>query len=62
MQSIKFHRHPKTKAFLGAVTICFCYCGSGKKAVETLDGVIIGGCYLRAELDDQGLYLMWFFH
>lgn len=24
--------------------------------MEKLDGVIVGGCYLRAELDDQGWY------
>ncbi len=52
--SIKFHRHPKTKTFLGAATVSFIHPGAGTKAVEELDGKIVGGCYLRAELDDSG--------
>lgn len=56
VHSIKFHRHPKTKTFLGAATVCFLHTGSGRKAVNELDGKIVGGCYLRAELDDNGEY------
>ena len=54
VHSIKFHRHPKTKTFLGAATVSFVRSGSGRKAVRVLDGKIVGGCYLRAELDDNG--------
>ena len=54
VHSIKFHRHPKTKMFLGAATVAFTHTGHGKKAVRELDGKIVGGCYLRAELDDKG--------
>ena len=56
MHSIKFHRHPKTKTFLGAATVSFMRTGEGRRAVGELDGKIVGGCYLRAELDDQGVY------
>ena len=51
---MKFHRHPKSKTFLGAATVSFVEAGVGKKAVKELDGKVIGGCYLRAELDDAG--------
>ena len=54
VHSIKFHRHPKTKTFLGAATVSFQHTGTGQKAVKELDGKIVGGCYLRAELDDNG--------
>ena len=54
VHSIKFHRHPKTKTFLGAATVSFEHSGSGKKAAKELDGRIVGGCYLRAEIDDNG--------
>ena len=54
--SIKFHRHPKSKTFLGAATVSFADSGTGHKAVGELDGKVIGGCYLRAELDDGGEY------
>lgn len=54
IHSIKFHRHPKTKSFLGAATVCFARSGAGQKALSQLDGKIVGGCYLRAELDDSG--------
>ena len=54
VHSIKFHRHPKTKTFLGAATVCFAGMGGGRKALSELDGKIVGGCYLRAELDDTG--------
>ena len=54
VHSIRFHRHPKTKTFLGAATVSFEQSGCGKKAVKELDGKIVGGCYLRAELDDSG--------
>lgn len=52
--AIKFHRHPKTKTFLGAATVSFVRSGAGRLAVSELDGKIVGGCYLRAELDDSG--------
>ena len=54
VHSMKFHRHPKSKTFLGAATVSFMECGVGAKAVAELDGTVIGGCYLRAELDDSG--------
>ncbi len=54
VHSIKFHRHPKTKTFLGAATVSFVRAGSGRLAASELDGKIVGGCYLRAELDDSG--------
>lgn len=53
VHSIKFHRHPKTKTFLGAATVSFLHSGFGHKAVDELDGKMMGGCYLRAELDDN---------
>ena len=34
--------------------MCFLHSGSGQRAVKELDGKIVGGCYLRAELDDNG--------
>lgn len=52
--AIKFHHHPKTKTFLGAATVAFTHASHGKKAVGELDGKIVGGCYLRAEVDDRG--------
>ena len=54
VHGIKFHRHPKTKTFLGAATVSFQHSGMGLKAVKELDGKIVCGCYLRAELDDNG--------
>lgn len=54
IHAIKFHHHPKTRTFLGAATVAFTHTGHGKKAVGELDGKIVGGCYLRAELDDKG--------
>ena len=54
VHSIKFHRHPKTKMFLGAASVAFTHGGHGRKAVGELDGKIVAGCYLRAELDDKG--------
>lgn len=54
IHTIKFHRHPKSKTFLGAATVSFVDCGMGSKAVLELDGKVMGGCYLRAELDDSG--------
>ena len=54
VHGIKFHRHPKTKTFLGAATVSFQHSGMGLKAMKELDGKIVGGCYLRAELDDNG--------
>ena len=55
VHAIKFHHHPKTKTFLGAATVVFTHMGHGKRVVGELDGKIVGGCYLRAELDDRGL-------
>ena len=54
VHSVWFHHHPKTKTFLGAATVAFSHTGHGRKAVAELDGRIVGGCYLRAELDDKG--------
>lgn len=54
VHSIKFHRHPKSKTFLGAATVSFIHQGIGRKAVRELDGKVMGGCYLRAEPDDSG--------
>ncbi len=54
VHSVKFHRHPRSKTFLGAATVSFVRSGSGRLAVSELDGKIVGGCYLRAELDDSG--------
>ena len=59
VHSIRFHRHPKTKTFLGAATVSFQDCGGGRKAVKDLDGRIVGGCYLRAELDDSGKAILF---
>ena len=56
VHSIRFHHHPRTKTFLGAATVAFTYPGHGKKAAKELDGRIVGGCYLRAEVDDKGKY------
>lgn len=55
VHAIKFHHHPKTRTFLGAATVAFTHMGHGRKAVGELDGKIVGGCYLRAELDDRGM-------
>ena len=52
--SLKHHLHPKTKTFLGASTVSFVRIGAGRSAMAELDGKIVGGCYLRAELDDAG--------
>lgn len=54
VHAVWFHHHPKTKTFLGAATVAYTHMGHGKKAVAELDGRIVGGCYLRAELDDRG--------
>ena len=54
VHSIRFHHHPRTKTFLGAATVAFIHTGHGKKAAAELDGRIVGGCYLRVELDDKG--------
>lgn len=54
LHGIKLHRHPRTKAFLGAATIMYSRAGCGKKAASELDGKIVAGCYLRADLDDKG--------
>lgn len=54
IQNIKNHLHPKSKTFLGASTISFLERGVGQTAVKELDGKVVGGCYLRAELDDDG--------
>ena len=51
---VKVHRNPKTKAFLGAATISYACAGDGKKAAGVLDKSVVGGCYLKAELDDKG--------
>lgn len=51
---VRVHRHPKTKAFLGAATITYARAGDGKKAVCVLDKSTVGGCCLEAELDDRG--------
>ena len=53
---VRVHRNPKTKAFLGAATITYAHAGDGKKAVHGLDKSVVGGCYLKAELDDRGGY------
>ena len=55
VHSIRFHHHPKTRTFLGAATISFTHTGHGRKAASKLDGTIVGGCYLRAEVDDKGV-------
>ena len=55
VHAVRLHRHPKTKTLLGAATVCFVHDGSGEKAIKELDGKIVAGCYLRAELDDQGM-------
>ena len=54
IHSVKHHLHPKTKTFLGASTVSFIKEGVGLTAMKELDGKIVGGCYLRAELDDEG--------
>ena len=54
IHSIRNHLHPKSKTFLGASTVSFVKMGAGRSALADLDGKIIGGCYLRAELDDEG--------
>lgn len=54
VNNIKLHRHPKTKTFLGAATVCFEERGAGQKAIAELDKKIVGGCYVRVELDDSG--------
>ena len=54
IHSIRFHKHPKSKAFIGAVTVSYVKAGMGVKAVEALDGSIVGGCQLKVVLDDRG--------
>ena len=61
VHAIKIPRHPKTKTFLGAATVCFERPGSGRLAVSELDGKIVGGCYLRAELDDDGRFARYLY-
>lgn len=57
VHSLRMHRHPKTKAFLGAATVLYSQAGSARKAVQEIDGKIIAGCYLKADLDDKGEYM-----
>ncbi len=54
IQALRHHLHPKTKTFLGASTVSYMKNGVGRSAMKELDGKIVGGCYLRAELDDEG--------
>ena len=42
------------RLFLGAATIMYARAGCGKQAASELDGKIVAGCYLRADLDDKG--------
>ena len=58
LHGIKLHRHPRSKAFLGAATIMYAQAGCGKKAAGELDGKIVAGCYLRADLDDKGVTVL----
>ena len=51
---VRVHRNPKTKVFLGAATISYARAGDGRKAIDILDKSVIGGCLLKAELDDRG--------
>ncbi len=59
IHAIKFHKHPKSKTFLGAATVSFLESGGGSKAVKELDGKVMGGCYLRAERKLVGRGAIW---
>lgn len=56
VQGVKMHKDPKTKGFLGAATITYTRAGDGKKAACALDQSIVRGCYLKADLDDKGMF------
>ena len=51
---IKYHRHPKTNVFLGAVSVGFKKNGHGLLAEELLDGRMLCGRLIKVQLDDKG--------
>lgn len=51
---IKYHRHPKTNVFLGAVSVAFKKNGHGLLAEEQLDGRMLCGRHIKVQLDDKG--------
>jgi len=52
---IKYHRHPKTNVFLGAVSVGFKKNGHGLVAEELLDGRMLCGRHIKVQLDDKGM-------
>lgn len=57
VHSVKFHRHLKTRAFLGCVSVSYTRAGGGEEAVTKLNGVMLGGNKITVELDDKGKFL-----
>ena len=55
---IKYHRHPKTNAFLGAASVSFKKNGHGQLAEELLDGRMLCGRHIKVQLDDKGIYVL----
>ena len=51
---IKYHRHPKTNAFLGAASVGFKKNGDGLLAEQLLDGRMLCGRHIKVQLDDKG--------
>ena len=51
---VKFHRHLKSRVFLGSATVSFLKAGCGEKAVDELNGTVVCGCKITVELDDRG--------
>ena len=54
---IKYHRHPKTNAFLGAASVSFKKNGHGLLAEELLNGRMVCGRHIKVQLDDKGTRL-----
>ena len=54
VQSIKFHKNPKTRIFMGIVSLSYSKAGDGKKAVSNLNGKTIGGSPVIMVIDDKG--------
>ena len=54
VHTIRYHKHPKSRAFLGAASVLYCKAGDGLIAAEKLNESIVGGVILQVVLDDKG--------
>ena len=55
VHAIRYHKHPKSRAFLGAASVLYCKAGDGLIAAEKLNESIVGGVILQVVLDDKGI-------